>query len=71
MPPLGVGTRIRDERERLKLSQEQLAEKTGWSAATISRHETGVIEPSISDLKKYAEALGVKLKRLLSAELAA
>ena len=58
--------KIKERRELLKLSQEELANKAGLSRVTISRLESG-IQPDIlvSNLKKVAEALDCTVADLL------
>ena len=49
------------ERKRQKLTQRELAEKTGLKQSNISRLETGKSNPSIDFLQRIAEGLGKKL----------
>lgn len=46
---------LRGERERAKLTQEQLAQKTGVSVRTIARLESGESEPSYDTHQKMLE----------------
>lgn len=57
-----------ENRKEKKLTQEQLAEKLGVTAKTISRWENGNYMPDISLLKPLSEALGITLNDLLSGE---
>lgn len=52
--------RIRQVRERLFVTQAELAERTGISEATLSRIENGLQRPRISTVRKIATALGVQ-----------
>lgn len=52
---------LKAARERAHLSQEDLAEKLGKHPVSISRWETGDRVPSLSDLCKIGDALGVKV----------
>lgn len=63
-----IGKYIADNRKKKKLTQEQLAEKLGVTAKTISRWENGNYMPDISMLKPLSEELGVSLNDLLSGE---
>lgn len=45
---MSIGSRLREERERLHLSQADFAEKTGVSRNTIVRYESDVTQPSTS-----------------------
>jgi transcriptional regulator with XRE-family HTH domain len=58
--------KLRTERRRAALTQEELADKAGVGIATIARIETGEItEPRVSTLRKLAQALGTKPRDLL------
>jgi transcriptional regulator with XRE-family HTH domain len=60
--------RIRRARRRLGLSQEELAEASGVSAATIVQVELGNRQPQGRTLRKLAAALGVEVADLLVEE---
>ncbi len=60
--------RIRHARRRLGLSQEELAEASGVSAATIVQVELGHRRPQGRTLRKLATALGVEVADLLEEE---
>lgn len=51
-----------------RLSQEELAEKSGVSAIAISRIELGKQNPKPETLEKIAKALGVTVSYLLEYE---
>ena len=57
-------SRLKDIRERLNLTQEELTEKSGISVRTIQRIEAGV-DPKGQTLKLLAKALGVTEDELL------
>ncbi len=59
-----LGQRIAALRRSKNLSQEDLAEKSGYSVEFISLVERGVNAPSVSGLEKIAKALGVEIKDL-------
>ena len=61
--PLGQTIRIR--REKLGLTQEQLAEKAGLHWTFISGVERGVRNISIVKLHQIADSLGVRLRDLV------
>ena len=50
------GKRIKELRERKKLTQEKLAEKVGLDLQTISRIETGYYFTSFENLEKLANS---------------
>jgi predicted transcriptional regulator len=45
-----------------KLSQAQLAKRIGTTQSAIARLEGGGISPSLSTLRRYAEATGKRLR---------
>ena len=58
--------KLRRERRRAALTQEQLADKAGVGIATIARIEGGdITEPRVSTLRKLARALGMEPRELL------
>ena len=52
---------IVSERKNQKVTQKELAHRTGLSQANISNIENGVTRPTIDSLQKIAEALGKRL----------
>jgi len=59
-----VGKQIRELRTTLRdrgISQEELAQAVKTTANTISRWETAIYKPSISDLEKLAQFFGVPI----------
>ena len=54
-----LGKRIKLERQRAGLSQKELADRMGTSAAMIGHYETGYRRPKYDTLSRIAEALGV------------
>lgn len=60
------GKRIKELRERKKLTQERLAEKVGLDLQTISRIETGYYFTSFENLEKLANALDVTIADLFN-----
>ena len=60
------GKRIKELRERKKLTQEKLAEKAGLDLQTISRIETGYYFTSFENLEKLANALDVTMADLFN-----
>ena len=56
-----LGARVRAERERLGLTQAELAERMGTTQPTVARVEAGGVTPSLDTLHRAAEALGLEL----------
>ncbi|MCV2872614.1 cupin domain-containing protein [Defluviimonas sp. WL0050] len=56
-----TGSRLKEERERLRLSQRQLAALTGVTGGMISMIEQNRTSPSVATLKKILAGLGISL----------
>jgi len=54
-----LGNSIKELRKTKKLTQKNLAELTGFKQNTISNHENGNRQLDETDIRVYAEALGV------------
>lgn len=61
-PEFEIARQIIDARIKKKISQEELARKMGTGQAVVSRLETASASPSLSLLKRLAEALNLKLE---------
>lgn len=66
---LKLGYKIKFERGKRKISQLDLALKTGLTTRTVSRIECGTIDPKLSTLSKIANALEIDLVELLNFKL--
>lgn len=60
-----LGSRIRDTREKLNMSQDELAQKMNMSRQAISKWETGKSYPDIEKLLKLADIYGLSLDELV------
>ena len=60
------GERLRALRKKAGLTQEQLADSTGFSLMTIRRWEWGERSPRVEEVKALAKALGVSEADLLN-----
>jgi transcriptional regulator with XRE-family HTH domain len=58
------GAAVRRRRERLKLSQEDFADKAGIHRTYVSSVELGKVQISIVIAQKLAQALGVPQSKL-------
>lgn len=58
------GKRLQELRREAGLTQEQLADKTGLSAESVSNIERGVFGPKFENLEKIAVILKVPVKVL-------
>lgn len=61
-----IGNRIREEREKQKLTQEQLAERADIGRRTVQNIELGEKSPSIETLYKISVSLNVPIEMLFS-----
>lgn len=62
-----LGHALRAERERLHLSQEELCHRADLDRTYLSGVERGVRSPNLRTILKVADALGMKLSRLMLA----
>ena len=60
-----LGMRIKEQRQRRTLTQQQLAEKVNLTPGFISRIETGNKKPSLEVLLSICAALNITLNDLL------
>ena len=61
-----LGETIREQRKRVKMSQERLAEKAGLHPVYIGKIERGEQWVSLHALLRIAKALGVRLRDLVA-----
>lgn len=71
MDKVAIGSRLREARNMVKLTQEQLAEKVGIGTTYISDIERGAKFPSLSLFIKIVDALGVSSDYILRGEIEA
>lgn len=60
-----LGKNLRAARKKLKLTQEQVAERSGVQAGEISRIEAGKRDPQVSTVLKLAKAVELRPGQLL------
>lgn len=61
-----MGKRVKAQRERIDISQEQLASKLGYKGkSSISRIEAGLNEIPQSKMQTFADALGTSIEYLM------
>lgn len=65
----GVGERIRQRRQELGWTQDQLAQKAGISKSFLSELENGKRSVSANNLLDIARALGVSIDFLMTGEV--
>jgi Zn-dependent peptidase ImmA (M78 family)/DNA-binding XRE family transcriptional regulator len=61
-----IGRRLRECRERLAMTQGDLAEKAGVGVSSISEFENGKREPTLNQLRKLADAMSASVAWFLS-----
>lgn len=61
-PEFAIVQAIIDARVKKKISQEELARRMGTGQAVISRLENANAKPSLSLIKRLANALGLKVE---------
>jgi transcriptional regulator with XRE-family HTH domain len=66
-----IGTRLREERDRVRISQRELARRIGLSASMISQIESGQSKPSVSTLYAIVTELGVSVDEIFGGDGAA
>lgn len=71
MDKAAIGSRLREARNMVKLTQEQLAEKVGIGTTYLSDIERGAKFPSLSLFIKIVDALGVSSDFILRGEIEA
>ena len=65
---LDTGMKIRQERQKRKLTLNQLSGRTGLSKSFLSQIERNLVKPSVTSLKKIAHQLGVSVVYFLTEE---
>lgn len=60
-----LGTRLRNRRRQLSLTQEQLAERTGVSRTAVAKWESGEKEPTLQNLRRLCAVLNTSSDYLL------
>lgn len=63
-----LGLRIKELRKKKQLTQEELSEASNMNGKHLSELERGLVNVTIQNLDKIAEALGVSLLSLLNVE---
>lgn len=60
-----LGDNIKKYREENKMTQRDIAEILKVEPGTVSKYESGMLEPNIDSIKKLAETFGVTIDELL------
>lgn len=65
---MNIGNKIKTYRESKKMTQKDVAEILEVEPGTISKYESGMIEPNIESIKRLAETFGITIDELLKNE---
>ena len=65
---MNIGQKIKQRRIELGMSQRDLAAKMGYNHSTITRIETGKIDPPQSKVVKFAEVMNTSIAYLMDWE---
>lgn len=65
---MDLGSRIKSERERLNISQDELAQRMNMTRQAISKWETGKSYPDIEKLLKLTEVFNLSLDELVKGD---
>lgn len=63
---MSIGMNIKAQREKLNLSQQNLAEMLGCSRALIARYENGTRVPPLTMAKAIADTFGCSIDDLIT-----
>ena len=63
-----LGEKIKLYRELNKMTQNEIADILEVSTATISKYESGTLEPNIESLKRLAETFNITVDELIKDE---
>ena len=64
-----LGEKIKLLREKNNFTQSDIAEMLGVSSATISKYESGILEPNIDSLKKLSNIFNISIDELLKEDI--
>ena len=65
---MSIGNKIKEYREANKMTQKDIAEILGVEPGTISKYESGMIEPNIESLKRLADTFNITVDELIKDE---
>ena len=65
---MSIGNRIKKYRELKKMTQKDISEILEVEPGTISKYESGIIEPNIESLKRLAETFNITVDELINNE---
>jgi transcriptional regulator with XRE-family HTH domain len=65
-----LGANLRAARERLELTQEEVAQRSGVHSTEVSRIEAGKRDPQVSTVERLAKAVELEPGQLLESRAA-
>ena len=65
---MSIGNKIKEYREKNNMTQKEIAEILGVEPGTISKYESGMIEPNIESLKRLADTFNTTVDELIKDE---
>lgn len=65
---MNIGKKIKAYRESKKMTQKEIAEVLGVEPATVSKYESGMLEPNLESLKRLSDVFEVYVDDLLKDE---
>jgi transcriptional regulator with XRE-family HTH domain len=57
-----LASQLIEARSRAGMTQAEVAERMGTSQSTVARLESGTAKPSLSTLKRFADATGARVR---------
>ncbi len=63
-----LGEKIKSYRESKNMTQNEIADILGVKSATVSKYESGTLEPNIESLRKLAEIFEISVDELIKEE---
>lgn len=66
-PEYELAAQLIDARAKAKMTQEQVAKAMHTTQSVISRLESGKVDPTSSTIRRYAEAVGAKMRVVIEA----
>ena len=63
-----LGEKIKSYRENKNMTQNEIADILGVKSATVSKYESGTLEPNIESLRKLAEIFEISVDELIKEE---
>ena len=63
--PKKLAGKLREIRLRMEMTQQEIADRLGTDASSISRFERGIREPSLLEILAYSRMSGVGVELLI------